>query len=90
MATKTDAIFSIDILNKAINFAAKLLGFRNHQLDVKTMYAAFVETLLACAGSCFPGLENDIQDEYDNTSNEQKKVNYLMHKLIHFHKIHKL
>lgn len=70
MASKTDTIVSIEILNKAINFAARLLGFQNYQLDVKTMYAAFMETLLACACSCFPGLENDIKDEYDNTLNE--------------------
>lgn len=80
MATKTDSIVSMDILSRAINFVAQLLGFQNNQLDVKMMYAAFVETLLACAGSCFPGLENEIKDEYDDTSNEQKKVNTQMRK----------
>lgn len=76
MVLKTDTTVSMDILNRVINFAARLLGFQNHQLDVKIMYAAFIETLLACAGSCFPSLENDIKD--DDTSNEQNKVNTLM------------
>lgn len=52
---------------------AMITGFL-HRMDLDTACKAFVETLMACAGSCFPALDTyqDLGEEEQSTDEKQK------------------
>lgn len=63
-----------NVFDKLIGLGVKLIDFYNY-LDVQTMFKAFLETMVACACSCFPPMDSFVDDEDDPPSSEQKLVN---------------
>lgn len=73
MTAKTVAA-DVSVYDKFVQLCARLLEYCNN-LDIKLCYTAFLETLMACACSCFPTMDLDTYIDDVDSSTEQKKVN---------------
>lgn len=61
---------SMNVYDRLMQLVATLLDFHKY-FNVKTFCSAFMETVAACACSCFPPI--DMYTDDGNTSTEQKK-----------------
>lgn len=73
MTTKTISMnVSMSVYDRVIQLGATLLDFHKY-LNVKAFCSAFIETLVACASSCFPPIDMNEHIDDENISPDKKK-----------------